>query len=57
MPPEDSPPIRGLIDATRAERRVGNVEDLADAVLLLVQEKSRWITGQYINVSGGIVGN
>lgn len=56
MPSPDSPPIRKLLDMTRAEERFGNVEDLGDAVLLLVQEKSRWITGQYINVSGGIVG-
>jgi NAD(P)-dependent dehydrogenase (short-subunit alcohol dehydrogenase family) len=48
--------VRGLIDTTRAADRLGEIEDIADAVLLLVQEKSRWITGQYISVSGGIVG-
>jgi NAD(P)-dependent dehydrogenase (short-subunit alcohol dehydrogenase family) len=41
---------------TRAENRVGAVEDIADAVLLLTSEKSRWITGQFISVSGGITG-
>ncbi len=45
-----------LVSLTRAEERVGTVEDIADAVLLLVQEKSRWITGQYISLSGGITG-
>lgn len=45
-----------LVPMTRAEERVGTVEDIADAVLLLVSEKSRWITGQYISVSGGITG-
>lgn len=41
---------------TRAEDRLGTKEDVADAVLLLVSEKSRWITGQYISVSGGVTG-
>ncbi|KAJ3475423.1 hypothetical protein NLG97_g9465 [Lecanicillium saksenae] len=36
---------------TRAEDRAGTKEDIGDAVLLLVSEKSRWITGQYISNS------
>ncbi|KAL6697008.1 hypothetical protein J3F84DRAFT_394499 [Trichoderma pleuroticola] len=44
-----------LISLTRAEDRIGTVNDIADAVLLLADEKSRWITGQYISASGGIV--
>ncbi|KAL7954707.1 hypothetical protein V8C34DRAFT_317040 [Trichoderma compactum] len=47
--------LKWLISLTRAEDRVGTVNDIADAVLLLVDEKSRWITGQYISASGGIV--
>jgi len=39
---------------TRAADRLGTVEDMADAALLLVSEKSRWITAQWISVSGGI---
>ena len=42
------------VDLTRAEKRPGTIEDIGDAVLLLVNEKSRWITGQYIGVSGGV---
>lgn len=42
------------IQMTRAADRAGTKEDLGDAVLLLVSEKSRWITGQYISVSGGV---
>jgi NAD(P)-dependent dehydrogenase (short-subunit alcohol dehydrogenase family) len=42
------------VDITRAADRPGTSEDIGDAVLLLVQEKSRWITGQYIGVSGGV---
>ncbi|KAK6218738.1 kinesin-like nuclear fusion protein [Pestalotiopsis sp. IQ-011] len=49
--------MQDLIDVTRAADRMGQVEDVADAVLLLAQEKSRWITGQYIDTSGGIVGH
>ncbi|OKL59522.1 hypothetical protein UA08_05420 [Talaromyces atroroseus] len=45
-----------LIAMTKAEERVGTAEDIADAVLLLCSEKSRWITGQVISVSGGITG-
>ncbi|KIX04527.1 uncharacterized protein Z518_05397 [Rhinocladiella mackenziei CBS 650.93] len=44
-------------DITRAADRFGTAEDIADAVLLLASEKARWITGQYISVSGGITGN
>lgn len=41
---------------TRAEGRIGTVEDVADAALLLVSEKSRWLTAQWISVSGGVTG-
>ncbi|KAF2672870.1 NAD(P)-binding protein [Microthyrium microscopicum] len=40
----------------RAAERIGTTDDIADAVLLIVNEKSRWITGQYISVSGGMTG-
>lgn len=45
-----------LLPLTRAEERLGTTEDIADAVLLLASENSRWITGQVISVSGGITG-
>jgi NAD(P)-dependent dehydrogenase (short-subunit alcohol dehydrogenase family) len=45
-----------LVSMTRAEERIGTTDDLSDAVLLIVQEKSRWITGQYISATGGISG-
>jgi NAD(P)-dependent dehydrogenase (short-subunit alcohol dehydrogenase family) len=41
---------------TRAESRLGSVEDIADVALFLASEKSRWVTGQAISVSGGITG-
>ena len=55
------PAVKGLtehlVSMTRAEERPGTQEDIADVVLLLVSEKSRWLTGQYISASGGITGN
>ncbi|KAF6518643.1 hypothetical protein HZS61_017017 [Fusarium oxysporum f. sp. conglutinans] len=42
---------RPSIEITRAANRAGTSKDIADAVLLLVSEKARWITGQYISVS------
>ena len=45
-----------FVAMARAEERIGRAEDVADAALLLVSEKSRWITAQYISVSGGITG-
>lgn len=49
--------VQDLVDMTRAGDRLGEIDDIADAVLLLAQEKSRWITGQFISVSGGITGH
>ena len=45
---------REEISLTRAANRAGTTADIRDAVLLLVNEKSRWITGQYIGTSGGV---
>ena len=42
------------IDITKAAHRAGTPADIGDAVLLLVNEKARWITGQNISVSGGV---
>ncbi|KAJ5546550.1 short-chain dehydrogenase [Penicillium frequentans] len=56
--PDGSPTALQLsmYEQTRAANRLGSVEDVADATLLLVSEKSRWITAQFISVSGGITG-
>lgn len=53
---EDGTPsemAQGVIARTKAEPRLGELQDMADATLLLVSEKSRWITAQWIAVSGG----
>ncbi len=34
--------------------RIGTVEDIADMVSLLVDERARWVTGQNIPVNGGV---
>ncbi|CAH0023808.1 unnamed protein product [Clonostachys rhizophaga] len=58
LPPHIQEAIHShLIPMTRAEERAGRAEDIADAVLLLTSELSRWVTGQTISVSGGITGN
>jgi NAD(P)-dependent dehydrogenase (short-subunit alcohol dehydrogenase family) len=56
--PDGSPSAlqTSLIAQTRAGNRLGTIEDIADATLLLVSEKSRWITAQWISVSGGVTG-
>ncbi|KAH8179324.1 enoyl-(Acyl carrier protein) reductase domain-containing protein [Sarocladium implicatum] len=54
--PEVEPMKDFLLSRTRGGDRVTAVEDVADAVLLLASEKSRWITGQFISASGGING-
>ena len=58
MTPDGSPSElqTSMFEQTRAANRLGTVEDIADATLLLVSEKSRWITAQWISVSGGITG-
>lgn len=35
-------------------QRVGNPEDIAEAICFLVSEKSSWMTGQVIHVDGGL---
>jgi len=34
-------------------RRLGEPEDIADAIVFLASEQARWITGQVIQVAGG----
>ena len=34
-------------------RRIGDPQDIADAIVFLASEQARWITGQVIKVSGG----
>ena len=43
-----------LAAGARLGKVAGDPEDIADAVLLVVSDAARWITGQYIAASGGI---
>lgn len=55
MPPELVDVIvTPRVEKTKAAARPGTPADVGDAVLLLVSEKARWITGQIISVSGGL---
>ncbi|KAI1377247.1 NAD(P)-binding protein [Hypoxylon crocopeplum] len=53
-PPDDHPEVLRMLDMTRLEGRMGTIEEIADAVVLVASPLSGWITGQYISVSGGV---
>lgn len=47
------PKVRRGIEAETALGRIGTVGDIADVALFLASEESRWVTGQYIEATGG----
>ncbi len=49
----DNPEINKLIASQTALGRVGEPEDIGDAIASLLSEENRWITGQRIEISGG----
>ena len=48
-----SPEMEPGILATIPMGRVGQSEDIADAIVFFASEQARWITGQHISVNGG----
>jgi len=44
---------REYIKALQALKRIGRPDDIADAVLFLASDQSRWVDGRSIEVSGG----
>ncbi|KAK1657959.1 hypothetical protein BDP55DRAFT_698645 [Colletotrichum godetiae] len=42
------------IEATPAEKRLGQPEEIADAVAFLCEERSRWVNGEHMFVNGGL---
>ena len=58
----DTPMIEGIPEDIHAERlasigmgRIGTADDVADAILFLASDLSRYVTGQVIGVDGGMV--
>jgi 3-oxoacyl-[acyl-carrier protein] reductase len=49
----DSPSVRSAREDAVPMRRLGRPDDVADAVMLLLSDESRFITGQKIVVDGG----
>ncbi|KIY51491.1 NAD(P)-binding protein [Fistulina hepatica ATCC 64428] len=47
--------LKGLQERTPMENRIGHPEDLAGVVVLLCGDGARWITGQTISASGGLL--
>jgi 3-oxoacyl-[acyl-carrier protein] reductase len=49
------PPLRAQLAEAHPIQRLGTPEDVAQAALFLVSERSAWITGTILDVSGGAV--
>jgi 3-oxoacyl-[acyl-carrier protein] reductase len=47
--------LEAQISADTPLRRIGQPEDVADVILLLVSEQGRWLTGQLLHAGGGQV--
>ena len=50
----DNPQLNGFVAAQTALGRVGVADDIGGAISALLQAENRWITGQRIEVSGGM---
>ncbi|WP_086828065.1 SDR family NAD(P)-dependent oxidoreductase [Allokutzneria sp. NRRL B-24872] len=50
----DNPGSAGEVAAMTALRRHGQPEDIADAVAFFASEDGRWVTGQTLEVNGGL---
>jgi NAD(P)-dependent dehydrogenase (short-subunit alcohol dehydrogenase family) len=46
--------VRQAVSEKTAFQRVGKADDIAKTIMLLVSEDGGWITGQYIEASGGL---
>ncbi len=50
-----SPDVRARLEKRHPLGKLGSADEVADAVLFLCSEESRFVTGQSLNVSGGFV--
>ncbi|HMF09559.1 MAG TPA: SDR family oxidoreductase [Thermoanaerobaculia bacterium] len=48
------PEVRKMLEGQTALGRLGEATDIAGVAAFLASEESRWVTGQYIEVSGGL---
>lgn len=49
------PDVKAALVETHPIRRLGTVDDVAQAVLFLVTQRSAWVTGIVLDVAGGSV--
>lgn len=49
----DDPAVRAEMSAWSAFNRIGEVSDIADVVAFVASEDSRWITGSFVDATGG----
>ena len=47
------PEAQQFLSGITALGRIGKADDIADVAAFLASEDSRWVTGQYIEASGG----
>jgi 3-oxoacyl-[acyl-carrier protein] reductase len=52
-----TPAVRRVYEERIPLGRIGNADDVADVVLFLASDASRYVTGQQIVVDGGLVVN
>jgi 3-oxoacyl-[acyl-carrier protein] reductase len=50
----DNPQVTQAFSAMTALGRLGMVEDIADAAAMLASPDAGWVTGQYVEASGGL---
>lgn len=44
-----------LVSSTSLQNRIGTVDDIAQTVAFLAEERSRWLTGQTLAAAGGLL--
>jgi 3-oxoacyl-[acyl-carrier protein] reductase len=50
----NTPEKREFIEKKNPMGKIGEPQDIADAILFLLSEESKWLTGQIISVDGGM---